>query len=385
MRPPRPVPVALLVLGLLLVWSSAVPAQHAGGAVVVRDAAADNLYLAGGTVDVRAELAKDLVAAGGTVNVERLVKGDVTVAGGVVNIRGGVGDDIRAAGGVVTVEGDVAGDLVAVGGRVGLTPATRVGGRAWLAGGTVDVLGSVARELRIAAGTVTVSGRVDGDVRIAARDLTIGPAARIRGSLAYTSPRPARIDPAAQIEGTVSYQRAEAAVGAGRAVWGALRLVLLLGLIAAGVVLYLLLPRFTVAAAGTIRSDPWRSLGLGFALLVATPVAVVLLMVTLVGIPLGLAVAALYCVALLVGYLIAALFLGDLGDRLLRRGAPPTTGSRLAFLVAALVALALLRLIPVAGGAVLFLALVLGLGAWTIRGYREFLGGGLRPPSEPPP
>ncbi len=116
----------------------------------------------------------------------------------------------------------------------------------------------------------------------------------------------------------------------------------------------------------------------------ATPVAVVRLMVTLVGAPLGLAVAALYGVALLVGYLIAAFFLGDLGDRLLRRGAPPTTGSRLAFLVAALVALALLRLIPVAGGAVLFLALVLGLGAWTIRGYREFLGG-LRPPSEPLP
>jgi hypothetical protein len=35
-------------------------------------------------------------------------------------------------------------------------------------------------------------------------------------------------------------------------------------------------------------------------LLVATPVAAVLLMVTLVGIPLGLAVAALSCVALLV-------------------------------------------------------------------------------------
>lgn len=366
-----------LLPGLLLVPRAA-SAQHAGAAVVIREPVAGNLYLAGGTVDVRGEVEKDLVAAGGTITVERRVKGDVIVAGGAVDLRAPVLDDVRAAGGMVTVEGDVGGDLIVAGGRIDLTPATRVGGRTWLSGGSVHVAGRLDRELKVAARRIVVSGQVDGDVRLVGKDIAVRPSARIRGTLTYTSPYEAKIAPGAQIGGGVTRARSELVEGAplaSRVAAALLRLAMLLGLIVAGCVLVLLFPDFTASAAETIRSDPWKSLGLGVALLVAAPVAAVLLLITVVGIPLGLTVLALYGVALLVAYLVTAFFLGDLAGRLRRRERSSSHGRQIRLLIAALIGLGLLELIPTTGAISALLALVFGLGASTTRAYRAYAGG----------
>ncbi len=60
-----------------------------------------------------------------------------------------------------------------------------------------------------------------------------------------------------------------------------------------------------------------------------------------------------------------------------RRASPRARRSRatrVVSLAAALGALALVRLIPIAGAIVAFLALVSGLGAWTTRAYRAWAG-----------
>lgn len=369
---------ATLVFGLLLTsCPSVAPARDTGPTVVVRGTQAENTYVAGGTVDVRGDLQRDLVAAGGTINVGQLVKGDVTVAGGSVNVGGRVGDDVRAAGGTVVVGGEVGGDVVAAGGTVTLAPETRIAGRAWLGGGRVTVAGRVARELRVAAASVSVAGEVDGDVRIAAQTIEVLPAARIKGDFTYTSATPARIDPGAQIQGQVTHLRpemAERAGSVGRAVSTVARVVLLAGLIVCGIVLLWLLPGFTVAAARTIGTRPGRSLGLGVILLLVTPIAAVILMVTIIGLPLGLAAMALYAVALLLGYLTAAVFLGELGARLAGR-AELSPGGRMLSLLLALIVLALIGLIPIAGGLVGALAVITGLGAASHHAFRRWSAG----------
>jgi cytoskeletal protein CcmA (bactofilin family) len=358
---------ARLVFGLLLIlFPPALGAQEIGATVIVRGTLTDNVYVAGGTVDVLADLERDLVGAGGTINIRQLVKGDVTVAGGSVTLTGRVGDDVRAAGGTITIGGPVGGEVVAAGGTVTLTPEARVEGRAWLSGGRVVIAGRIARELKVAAASVSVAGEIDGDVRIAARTIEILPAARIKGDLVYTSGKPARIDPGAQIQGRVTYTKSVLAQRAGRiglVVFALLRIALLVDVIVCGAILLLLFPGFAVSAARTIRSDPWKSLGLGFLVLIVTPIVGIMLVVTIIGIPIGLALGALYMLAMLLGYLTAAVFLGELGARLVGRGPELPTGGRVLSLVLALVVLALVRLIPVLGGIVALLAVVIGLGA----------------------
>ena len=90
---------------------------------------------------------------------------------------------------------------------------------------------------------------------------------------------------------------------------------------------------------------------------------------------LALTVLAVYAVGLLVGFLAAAAFLGDLGLRLLGGRREPSRGARLGGLLAALALLALVWWIPAAGGLVLLLALLLGFGALMVQSYRAFAGG----------
>jgi cytoskeletal protein CcmA (bactofilin family) len=350
-------------------------AQETGGTVVLRGTFSDNVYIAGGTVDVLADVERDLVAAGGTVNVRQLVKRDLAVAGGSVNLSARVGDDVRAAGGTVIVGGEVGGEVTAVGGTITLTPEAKVEGRAWLAGGRITAAGRISRALKVAAGTVSIAGEVDGDVQIAATTIEIGPRARIKGNLTYTSARPAKIDPGAEILGKVTYTHADLAQRArriGRVVFVVTRAVLLAGLIVCGVILRLLLPGFAVAAARTIRSHPWTSLGLGFLLFVMTPVVAIVLMITIIGIPAGLVVGALYPVALLLGYLTTAMFLAELGGRLVGRGPELSTGAWVIALIVALVILAVIGLIPILGAIIAWLAILFGLGASSQQIFRRW-------------
>jgi len=348
-------------------------AQEAGDDVVKTGSFSEDLYLAGGQVQVLAEVEGDVVAAGGQVRVEQQVTGDALLAGGSVEVRSDVLDDIRAAGGEVTVAGSVGGDAILAGGRIRLTAEAIVGERAWLAGGDVEVAGRVGQELRVGAGNVNISGTVEGDVELAARQITILPTVRIEGNLTYRSPEPANIAPQAQISGTITHVPVEAEAGLIRLAEPIFRGIFLLSLLLAGIVLIALFPSFSVAAARIVGSDPWRSLGLGLALLVTTPIAAGLLLATVIGIPLGLVTLALYFVTLLAGFLTGILFLGDLGVRRLCPGTEPSTGWKIGALAIALVALWLLQFLPLIGGLIPFLALLFGLGAWTLRAYRVYV------------
>jgi cytoskeletal protein CcmA (bactofilin family) len=196
----------LLVLGLLVGCAPVqAVAQDAGATVTKRGAFAEDLYLAGKRVEVLADVDGDVLAAGGSVVVDGHVTGDAILAGGEVTMQGRVRDDMRAAGGQVSIAGEVGGDLVCVGGRIGVRPAAVVGGRAWLAGGEVDVEGRIGGKLKAAGGRIRIAGEIGGDVDLAAEDVELLPAAQIHGALSYRSPREARIAPDARIAGPVRH------------------------------------------------------------------------------------------------------------------------------------------------------------------------------------
>jgi cytoskeletal protein CcmA (bactofilin family) len=382
----RRVAAGLVVLALFAILPGALGlAQEVGGTVVKRGTIAEDLYVAGGRVDVLAVVAGDVVAAGGRVAIGERIGGDVLAAGGEVVIRGQMLDDVRAAGGLVTVAGDVAGDLTVVGASVVLPPETRVRGRVWVGGGELDLRGRIGGRLRAAGGTIRIGGEIDGDVDLAGRTIEILPTAHIRGEMTYRSLQPAVIAVGARIDGTVRHQTVDLpAIGRTARTVGRILGALLLGsFLVAGIALVLVFPGATLGAARTVRTDPWKSLGLGFALLVSSPVAVLVLAVTGVGLLLGLAVAALYGIWLIAGFLVGATFLGGAGTRLLRR--PPSRGRTVLSLLAGLIVIGLLQMVPVAGPVVAALVLLLGLGASSVYAYRRHAGPepSGAPPGEP--
>ena len=360
---------------LCLAVGPAASAQEAGWSLIKTGVFHKDLYLAGDHVDLRGEARGDAFIAGRTVAVDGLVQGDLFVGGGTILLRGVMGDDVRVAGQIVTVDAVIHDMLIVAGEVVRVSAGAQVGGRAWIAGRRVDIAGQVGGELRAAGARIRISGVIQGDVVLAARDIEILPTARIEGTLTYWSGQDARIDPGARIRGAVVHRQPQFLDRAGRVatvVATVTRVVFVVNLLAAGVILFLLFPDFTVSAARTVGREPWKSLGAGVGVLVCTAVAVALLLTSVVGLPLGLALVAFLALALLLGILTFGFFLGDLGARLFLGGPELSAGWRIVSLAGAVVALALIRFLPVAGNAVLALALLAGLGAWTLHAWRAY-------------
>ena len=363
--------LTLVMVGLLLL-----PPMRAGAAdpEVGRTVASD-VYAFGGGVDVQADVEGDLVAGGGRVVNAKRVQGNLMAAAGSVVIGGTVMRNVRAGGGAVTISGRIVRNLNAGGGTVVVTPEAVIGGRARLVGGEVRMAGTIVKTLYAAGAVVVLGGEVQGDVELVAQEIEVLPTARIQGSLTYWSPRDARISPQAKIEGAITHNLPElprTLARTGTALVTVSRLLFTAGLIVTGIALYLLFPRFTLLASQTIGSDPLKSLGLGALLCVAVPVAAILTMFTILGIPLGLILFLAYLASLLMGFLVTAFFLGDVGARAFLPRPRHSKPVRVLCLVVALGVMALVNQLPYVGGALMVVAVLMGLGAMSLDIWRHW-------------
>ena len=355
----------LLATALFCVASS-VPAQ-------TEVDAKSNVYQAGGAVRTDGKVNGDFFGLGGSVNIDDPVTGAASVAGGNVQIHAPVGSDLRAAGGHVTLDGEVSGRAMIAAGNVTLTRRANVAGRAWIAGGNVIMNGKIGKDLEIRAGKVVIDGEVNGDTHIMAREIDVLSGANLNGSLSYFGERAVRIDPQARVAGAVTRETSKRdAFGqprTSRSGWR-FRLTWLLGFIVAGTLFVLIFPVFTRTVQQRLGSAPWPSLGVGAAVIFAVPVVAIALILTIIGIPVALGLLAVYGVVLLAGYLITADFIGERALEALRKDGAASTAWRIAALVCALVALALLGFVPFVGRLLVFAALLFGVGALTLQLFR---------------
>jgi len=115
------------------------------------------------------------------------------------------------------------------------------------------------------------------------------------------------VDPAAQIAGSVTEMHQDRRwlrrMGRGATIVGGATVSL--GMVLIGALLILAMPRFSREAAATIRRQPWQSAGTGALMLLGVPFAVIVLLVTVIGIPLALLLVFGYVLLLLFGNLIA--------------------------------------------------------------------------------
>lgn len=136
-----------------------------------------------------------------------------------------------------------------------------------------------------------------------------------------------------------------------------------LALLAVAAIFILLVPRFGDEAAGRIQSSPALALGVGFATAVAVPVFAVLLFVTVLGIPLGIVVLAVYPALLLGGFVVGVLFIARLLLKALHKDTPATFAGSIGYFALGLLLMLLVASVPVAGGIAAGLLGLAGIGA----------------------
>jgi hypothetical protein len=253
-------------------------------------------------------------------------------------------DHVVITGGAVVPAGQTAGDVVVIDGTV------RIAGRA-----TGDVVS--------VSGPVRVTGRVDGDLIAVSDRAFLGPSARVGGDVRYGDERPV-LARGAVVGGEVSNEDwADAAGG-----WGWVSaigwwLAVSVSTLIVGVLLVILAPAALYAVERATRERLGASVAWGIAIAIGVPLLAVLALVTLVGIPFGVALLLAAIPVLLLAYVTSAWLLGR---RVLRN----RSSSPWAALLVGWGILRLLALIPVAGALVGLAATVVGLGALAVALWR---------------
>ncbi len=332
--------------------------QVAGDNVVVNQVAEEDLLIAGRNLQLQAEVKGDVTAAGSDVTITGPVAGYVMVAGAKININGPVGNDLWAAGANININAPIADNAMLAGRDVNLLPGAVVKHNAKIAGGAVSVQGRVERNLKLAARDAQIASEIGESVDARVESLKLLPGAVVRGDLVVYGPKEPEISPQAQVLGRVEYHKREWE-RAGfwdwlwRWVWMSLAMMIV------GFVTIAVSPLWANRVAAMITGKPWSSTLTGLACLLLAPLAVALLLVTVVGIPLAFILLALYVVALLLsGVFVSYLVGGWILDRLKR----PQSTPYLRMAVGAVAVGACVSL-PWVGGLAQLLALLIGFGA----------------------
>jgi cytoskeletal protein CcmA (bactofilin family) len=267
-------------------------------------------------------------------------------------------------------------DRVVIEGPVTIGPRD-VAGDVVVAHGDVTVAGRLTGDLVVASGKVRVDGSVHGDVVGIADRVVLGPHARVGGDVQYADKKPV-VPAGARVGGDVKRVNfGKATGGLGLAVGFGIWLAITISAFLLGALLLWLFPRAAAAVYEVAESRVGAAVGFGLLAFFAIPIVGLILLVTILGLPLGLLLLLALVPLYSLGYTASAWALG-------RRILGPGRNRFLAFL-AGLAILRVVAIVPVLGGLIWFAATVFGLGLLALAASRARSPGPAAPPTAPAP
>jgi cytoskeletal protein CcmA (bactofilin family) len=420
--------IGLICLVLFTFAPTALAFESRSGETVVIGAGEvieDDLYVGANTFTLDGTIKGDLIVFGSTIEINGTVEGDLIAAGQTVTVGGTVMDDVRIAGQALILdsEAQVGDDVLAAGMSIEVKKGSSVGGDFVYGGYQALLAGDVAEDVRVAVGGLQLSGSIGGDVKAEVGEagegpppmffmpgvpsmpsvplgLTVDEGAHIGGKLDYTSASEWSI-PAGVVTGAIMRHKpeveaeVEVVVSPAQRVaeWFLRHLRRLVTLLLVGLLMVWVVPGWTEKATGALQAKPLPSLGWGvvsiavfilalLVILIATIlVAVVLGVVTLGGLAGTTVWTGILTMALLAFFFsiavtyVTKLVVSFLGGRLiLARLKPDWAEGRIWPLVVGVVLFVVITAIPILGGLISLIVVLLGLGALWLLGrdiYRQ--------------
>lgn len=292
--------------------------------VLISSRVSHDLYLAGNQITINAPVDGDVMAGGGTILIRDSIADDLVLAGGEITIDGVIGEDLLMMGGNVKLMQPVRGDLIVMGGDITVGENVSigqnlvvfggqvrsdalVGGDVLARGGTLRFGGSCEKMLDVQGGNVSVSGTVKGETKIAAETISIGNNARFYSTVHYWTE-----------EGEVNFGESlmdgiQAQYDVGLAPgeesfwndqpwnWIPLLFIYLGSVLLLIFLIHTFLSKAMEKGGNVLYKETARSFGYGVLYYVGAPLVIVLMLMTVIGIPLGLFSLFLYIFSVLFG------------------------------------------------------------------------------------
>lgn len=308
---------------------------RAGDTVTINGTVNGSVYCAGQSVNINATVNGDIVCAGQTLNINGTVNGSVNVVGQTINIGATVTHSINIAGqDITTNSGSVIKDVSVV-------------------GQSITINGKVSRDLSVAGNDVNVNNNVGRNIEADLNKLVLSNGAVVTGKVNYTSPNSIEIKNGAKVVGKITYHKTAPRNTSTAGDFIAFRIYWLVALAVLSMVLAAIFPRFFKAWNPVKGTDFWIRFLTGIVSTFAAPAIVLILFISIIGFPLGLAFAAFWFLVVLMSMPFTSYFIGNLIGKNLHPVLKALIGS---------VVLGILEAIPFVGWAFIVIAYWIGSG-----------------------
>jgi cytoskeletal protein CcmA (bactofilin family) len=260
-----------------------------------------NYFKAGSTIDISGTVEKDAYAAGQVITVDGVIKGDLIGVGSTLRINGTVEGNVRFAGENLVINGIVGKNVMLAGSNMTIGPDAKIGWELLAAGQVIDVQGRVGGNMNLSGVTITVNNEINGRFDVEAETLTLGEKAKINGDMTYHSETNLIKKEGAVIVGNVEKlaareRRMEPGNNWSAKIGGSIFSYLSALLLA--VILLLVFPKGVQSVANEISGNFGVSFGIGLLFLFFLPLAAMIVLITIIGIPLSILSFVLYVVVI---------------------------------------------------------------------------------------
>lgn len=308
----------------------------------------------------------DIIALCQKIVINGTVEGDVIAFGQNIEINGEVKGNARLAGPQITINGVIGHNVNALGNDIKFTKNSAIKWDVLVAGVNGNFDGNIDGNLHGLISTASISGKVGRNINLTfdntstptGDNFIITKDAVIAGNINYTSTKDLKLESISSVSGQINKDVKKDTTNPNAWLW--MIFYKLSSLILIALVVLSLKKESLTMAVSKIDNKYWQSLLMGLAALILTPLVIILLMLTIVGIPLALIILAIYLSAILLSTIFGAYYLGEIFfKKLLKIKKINNYG----LAVLGLIIFTLLSVIPFIGWMVSFLTIILGLGS----------------------
>ena len=316
-----------------------------------------SLWIGAKNIDIAGTVNGDVICGAQTVNISGTVKGDVICGAQTITLSGSVEGSARLGAQTINLNGSIGRSAIMAAQTINTDSRSQIAGDASLAASDMNLNGVIGRDLSAAGSNVNLSGTVGRDIKSSADKIVLAGGAKVGGSIDYTSKNTISQLGGSQVGGNIDqhFPKAKSHPFFRLIVFGGVfGLVVALILIASALLVTALFPQFVQRVSDQGAKRPWRSLLTGLVASIVVPILLVLLMVTVVGIPVA--------ILLLLSWLLINFSSGLFTSYLVGRRIWNSQHNALAIVLAGSLALMILYFIPIVGIIGLVLATWLGEG-----------------------
>jgi cytoskeletal protein CcmA (bactofilin family) len=326
-----------------------------------------NIYASCGDMVIDGTVNGDIIALCKNITINGKVLGDVIAFADKIDINGVVYGNVRVAGSKININGEIDHNANIFASEMSFNKDSIIKWDALVAGVNGNFAGTVDGNLHGLMSMSTISGKIGRNVNLTVDDrnlaaqyngLTIGKDAVIAGSVSYTATKDLKLENPSSVSGQINRQAPNQEKS------NPLSILWLIffkasSLILIAVVIISLKKTAIAEANKKIENNWWSNILIGLALLLLTPIAIIILMITLIGLPLALIILAAYLSSIILAMIFASSYLGDL---VIKKISKKTLNPYLISIIGLLI-FSSLSVIPFIGGLISIIVISIGLGS----------------------